>query len=108
MSITGKEEHDISLLTASTMTKNYRDTITTGTTIAHYFNRAIIDAILDQQDCTGIRMYYALDNDGRKQLVLTGVDSSGNDLYNGVLGDRSVCCPFNCSTANPLNTTHVA
>jgi hypothetical protein len=104
MSVTGNENHDISLSDAATMTKNYRDTITSGTTIAHCFGNGAIQDILDQTGCVGIRIYYAITNDGKKQLVITGVNSSGNDLYNGKLADRSMCCPADCSSANPLNS----
>ncbi len=104
MSFTGNEDHSISLSEAAQMTKNYRDTITSGTTIAHYFGKNAIEEILAQTGCVGIRIYYAITETGQKQLVITGVNSSENDLYNGKLADRSVCCPSKCSSANPLNS----
>src|SRR4051812_39537894 len=104
MSFTGNEEHSISLATASAMTKNYRDTVSANATIAHYFGKSELQSVLNQSDCVGLRMYYAIDANGKKQLVIVGVNSSENDLYNGLLLDRSMCCPENCSTANPLNT----
>ena len=84
------------------MTKNYRDTITAGQTIAHYFGKAAIEAILDQESCVGIRLYYGLD-EGVKQIIAVGVNANENDLYNGLLAERTIQCPQHCSAANPLN-----
>lgn len=104
MSLTGNEDHSISLQTASDWTANYRGTITNGETIAHYFGRTWLLDILAQEGCVGIRIYYALDAEGKKQLVLTGVNSDGDDLYNGILAERSKPCPDTCSSSNPLNS----
>lgn len=104
MSLTGNENHDISLTEAAHLTENYRNAAGTSATIAHYFGGAAIQAILEQEGCVGIRIYYGLKDDGEKQLVITGVNSAGNDLYNGLLAERSLNCPTNCSASNPLNS----
>ena len=103
MSFTGNENHDITLQEASAMTANYRNA-SPGAVLGHYFGNSAISAILAQTGCVGIRMYYAITNEGVKQLVLVGVDSNGNDLYNGLLADRSYNCPPDCGNSNPLNT----
>jgi hypothetical protein len=97
--------HSISLAVAATLTKNYRDSIPAGSTIALYFSKSAVQNILNQANCTGIRMYYAIDETGKKQLVLVGVNAAGNDLYQGLLADRALPCPPTCSASNPLNTT---
>jgi len=104
MTFTGNEPHDITLTEAANMTKNYRDTIPSGDTIAHYFGKKAIKDLLKQEHCVGMRIYYGLDDNGAKQLIITGVDASGNDLYNGQLAERSVKCPLHCGVANPLNS----
>ena len=104
MSFTGNENHDIPLETASEWTKNYRSANPSGVTIAHFFGKDAIEAILAQSTCVGIRIYYALDENGAKQLIIVGANASGNDLYEGLLAERSITCPTMCSTANPLNT----
>lgn len=104
MSFTGNEDHSITLQEASEWTANYRETISQGDTIAHFFGKTAINAILAQSNCVGIRIYYALDANGAKHLVITGVDSSENDLYNGLLAERSKQCPTNCSAPNSLNS----
>ena len=103
MTFTGNENHGISLTQASAMTKNYRDSASATTTIAFYFGKTAIQDILNQEGCVGIRIYKAIDENSEEQLVLTGVNSSGNDLYNGLLADRSLKCPAYCSASNPLN-----
>lgn len=104
MSFTGNENHDIPLSTASQWTKNYREASGSGATLAHFFGKAAIQAILNQPNCVGIRMYYALDPDGKKQLILVGTDAAENDLVNGLLAERSTACPPICSNSNPLNS----
>lgn len=87
------------------MTKRFRDTIASGDTIAHYFGKAAIAGILNQDGCVGIRLYYALNAESEEHLVAVGVNADGNDLYNGVLAERTYTCPEYCSASNPLNTT---
>lgn len=104
MPFTGNEDHDFPLQTAAAWTKNYRDSSTEGTTIAHFFGKEAIKAILNQADCVGIRIYYALDDAGKKQLIVVGVEANENDLYNGLLAERSFTCPPVCGVNNPLNS----
>lgn len=104
MAFTGNENHDISLADAAQLTENYRTTSPPASTLGHYFGRAAIEAILAQGDCVGIRIYYAKKNDGTKQLVITGVSADENDMYNGVLAEKSYPCPPRCSSLNPLNS----
>lgn len=103
MSFTGNEDHNIPLTTAADWTKNYRDA-NPGATKGHYFGKDILQTILAQSSCVGMRIYYASDDAGAKQLVIVGVDANENDLYNGVLGDRSIKCPPTCGINNPLNS----
>ena len=99
----GSEGSPISLALAATWTKNYRDN-NPGQTIAHFFGTDIIQQILSQGTCMGIRIYYAADDSGAKQLILVGADAHQNDMTDGILADYSMPCPAICSTANPLNS----
>ncbi len=49
-----------------------------------------------------IESHYALDENGKQQLIIVGVDSNENDLYEGVIAERSVICPPRCLTNSPL------
>ncbi|GAB2651447.1 hypothetical protein GCM10027036_00230 [Flavihumibacter cheonanensis] len=43
-----------------------------------FCGKDIIQKILNQPDCSGIRFYHALDENGNKTLVSVGIDSTGN------------------------------
>lgn len=103
MAFTGNEDHSIPLATASEWTKNYR-LANPNQINGHYFGKDAIQAILAQNNCVGIRIYYALNEAGVKQLIITGVDANENDLYNGLLAERSIQCPPTCGVSNPLNS----
>lgn len=96
MSFTGHENHDITLAEATAWTANYRKTVAASATKAHFFGKDAIQAILDQTDSVGIRIYYALDPEGRQQLIVVGVNAGENDLYQGLLAERSFPCPPAC------------
>lgn len=95
----------ISLATAKAWTANYRSK-NPDQVKAHFFGFEIIDKILMQNGCVGIRMYYAIDDNGGKQIVLVGVDSKGNDMTPSTLelnledpntiADISFPCPSFC------------
>lgn len=58
--------------------QNYRRMFAKDTT-SHLFGRGVIEKILRQKNCAGIRIHYCIDDSGKKQLVLSGVDHNGND-----------------------------
>lgn len=105
MNFTGKEDHSISLSEAAELTANYRETLSSNLEVkAEYFGKDALIALLDQNACVGVRIYYGLDTNGVKKLVLVGVDAEGNDLYEGALMERGQSCPPECSAENPLNS----
>jgi len=103
MAFTGHEDHDIPLDTAAAWTKNYRDA-NPGAIKGHFFGKDAITAILSQTNCVGARFYYALDDDGKKQLIVVGTQANQDDLFNGLLAERSIDCPPTCGVNNPLNS----
>lgn len=56
--IDGTEGDPIDLKIAATWTKNYR-IMNPNETISHFFGNQILQQILNQPDCLGIRIYYA-------------------------------------------------
>ncbi len=68
----------IELEKARKWNQNYRRMNTKDTT-SHLFGREVFEKILRQKDCQGIRIHYCIDDMGKKQLVLSGVDHNGND-----------------------------
>ena len=102
----GTEGSEIDLAQASTWTSNYRSRAEASPeeaiVKAHFYGREVFQRLLDQQGCMGIRIYYALDDNGQKQLVLVGADADGNDME-GMVFDHSSACPPNCSATGSLN-----
>ena len=89
----------IELEIAAVWTQNHREKHP-GEVISHYFGRHILEDILAQDGCVGIRFYHAYDHDGKKHLVICGVQEDGNDqgqnhaqplVYK--TGDQSLPCP---------------
>ncbi len=97
-------KHDGDLKTISGWTKNYRTSAPEGATLGYFFGRSVIEAILDQPGCEGIRIYNAIDSEGVKQLILTGVNEDGNDIYQGILAERPTKNPPYYVAPNPLNS----
>ena len=104
MTFTGNEGAVITLAEGSKMTADYRVTISNGDTIALAVGKNLVNSILGQTGCMGIRMYFALDKDENKQLVLVGVDANGDDMTAGVIVDKAFPCPTTCSQKNSLNS----
>jgi hypothetical protein len=104
----GSEGDPLDLATAKKWAANYRSTLEEpeSGTLAHYFGFEIIQQILSESDCVGIRIYYALDDNGEKKLILVGVDSNGDNLLptaggrladdGNILADFSFPCPNTC------------
>ena len=68
------------------------------------FTRVGLDRILAQDGCQGVRMYYALDEQGAMTLVLIGVDEFGNDMDEGDLAEKSFPCPPYCPMDSALDS----
>lgn len=103
MPIVDHDQH-ITLPEAAAMTQRFRQANPIGTIIGHMFSREIIDEILAQPGCEGIRIYNAIDDSNVMTLVVTGVDINKNDLFNGPLAEYTEKCPSICSPNNPLNS----
>jgi len=52
---------------------------------SYVIGRNIIDEILAQQGCVGIRFYNALNENGQKTLVYVGIDADGKDIVKKVI-----------------------
>lgn len=100
---TGKENHMISLVEASILTRTYREAVERGTIKGNFFGRKIFERILSQDGCVGIRSYFASYDDGSPTMVHVGVDDTGNDMIYGILGDGGFPCPPLCGQDNILN-----
>lgn len=103
----GSEGDPIDLATAKKWASNYKSTSQKPDEIlAHYFGFEIIQDILSQSSCVGIRIYYAIDESGEKKLILVGVNASGENMLpvtggrtsetGNIMADFSFPCPSYC------------
>lgn len=61
-----------------------------------------LNLILEQKGCIGVRIYNGYDADQNKvNLVLVGVDKTGEDVANGIILEELVICPPNCPPSSP-------
>jgi len=104
MSTTDQMGEFISLQEASEMTANYRATIQPGETTAAAVSNNIIRRIINQDNCTGLRMYFAVNSSGSRTLVIVGVDELGNDITDGLIANKMGNNPPIGSEDNPLNS----
>jgi hypothetical protein len=104
MPITTQEDQHISLNDAAAMTLKFRQSNPLGSVVAHLFAREVIDEILAQPGCEGIRIYHGIDAGNAPVLVVTGVDGNKDDMYQGTLAEHADKCPLVCSHMNPLNS----
>ena len=103
MAFNGKEGNPITLRTAKQWTKHYRKK-NPGAVKAHFYGCEQLQKLLDEPGCMGIRIYYAIDDDGNKKLVLVGAKSDENNILptdegkdgGGMLLDDSRDCPPFC------------
>lgn len=103
MAFDGTEGQQIDLTTAAKYTADYR-AANPGATKGHFFGKEIIEQILAQEDCQGIRIYYGVnDKEECQELVICGADDNEDDIL-GIVADVSVPCPDRCGKANTLNS----
>ena len=93
---TGEENHSITIAEAKNFVQNYRKDKDADAMKGGFFSRDIYERILDQEGCVGIDCYFAEKEGGRPTVVLVGVDSKGNDLVHGIVGQVIVPCPPFC------------
>ncbi len=103
MAFTGDEAEEFPIETAAKWTATYRSNNPNKTT-GHFFGYKIIQKILAQPNCVGIRCYHATDEEGKHQLIMVGTDSNENDLHTGIIAERARPCPPLCANNNPLNS----
>lgn len=110
-SFTGEEGERIDLTEATKLVTNWRRQNPGPEVIrAHFFGKKNVEDVLAQPSCVGIRIYYALDDSGKKQLVVVGADKDGNNIIpqgqtnlvttdEGIILDVSMPCPSFCPTS---------
>lgn len=110
MAFNGREGKPITLGIAKKWTKNYRDA-NPGKTKAIFYGKENLQALLDEPGAMGIRVYFAVDDNGGNRLVLvSAAEDESNILPNeegvgggGTILDDGKNCPPDCPPAgDPL------
>ena len=97
-------DHQIALQAAAQLTAEYRAKKSPDQPKGGFFGKAAIHAILNQENCIGLRFYFGANENGKRVLCLMGVDAVGKDMVNGILAEKSVWCPPWCGDFNRLNS----
>lgn len=85
----------ITLNEAKSMTHAFQNsTIGANQTFAGLVDKTNLLTLLNQEDCTGVRIYNALNDDGKITFVLVGVNSNNEDMTEYLL-DKIELCPIN-------------
>jgi hypothetical protein len=103
----GAEKHEVSLAEAKQYIQNYRKNLQSQKTKSPQiqggaFEKGAIEKILAQPGCAQLRIYYGQKEDGNPNLVLVGVDTSGNDMTKGIFMEKVAPCPPWCDKTSEL------
>lgn len=78
--------------------------------LAETFDRAAIDKLLSQPGCTGVRIYFGMNEELQVRAVIVGVNDKNEDILpadsgsiDGEIVEDGRLCPPNCSPNSPLN-----
>lgn len=95
----GNEGSVITLAQAEDFTQNYANTVSGSAVKGIMFGKNHIEDILAQEDCVGIRSYFAIvAAGGELTQVWVGVDANEDDLENGIVLETAIPCPPICSS----------
>lgn len=106
MPFNGTEGSAIDITTAADYTANYRLEYP-GSVQAIFMGKDILNAILAQEGCMGIRVYLGKTTAGSSdfEMVFVGADANENDMIvGGIVADTGKKCPPYCGNMNSLNS----
>jgi hypothetical protein len=98
----GAEKHETPLTDAKKFIQNHRKNPKAPNINGGSFHRGILDKILAQKECNGIRFYFAQTTEGASTLVAVGITAAGADLTNGTIAESIEPCPPYCDVASEL------
>lgn len=102
MAFNGTEGAPIDINEAAQLTSNWRNA-NPNQPIAHFIGKDNIEALLNQGDAMGIRIYYGLNDDGVMKPIFVAASSDENDMLELAI-NSTLPCPNRCSSANALNS----
>ena len=107
----------ISLQTAVTMTTRFRqerENILNSSyqnqnilPLCETFDRDVLDSVLGQEGCVGLRIYYGMMEGDQVHAIIVGVDENNEDMLPGVqefnIIEEGKRCPDDCPPPSALN-----
>ena len=103
MAFDGSEGGSITVQQGAQLTSKYRQKFPNYIK-GRFFGKDILEDILEQEGCMGIRMYFGWDQtNGKMELVLVGADADEDDMLD-LVADLSIPCPNICGSSNALNS----
>ena len=72
---------------------------------AELFDKQHVLDLLNQNNCTGLRVYYSMDETQNFHLLLVGVDTEGEDIIHSndpQILDEGIKCPPTCPVNSEL------
>ncbi|HMJ48488.1 MAG TPA: hypothetical protein VK498_14240, partial [Ferruginibacter sp.] len=69
------------------------------------FDADAVYAILDQEGCKSMRIYYGMNEDHKVHAIIVGVNEENEDMLPAepVILEESIRCPTNCPPSSSLN-----
>ena len=106
---TGQEVHAINLEEANAYIDAFRATAETDEPLGGAIRTEAVLKILSQEGAAGLRYYYGRNEEGKRVLVLLGIDGNGEDMWDGHLAERTflcppMCCPWVCDESELVAT----
>jgi hypothetical protein len=101
-----EKSHKITLAEAKEMCRGHRASEGKGKGYlrACAFGRPVLDEILSQPGCAGVRVYLGRNKEGETTLLAVGIDDSGADLVNGTIANDAWPCPPFCPDGDTLDS----
>jgi hypothetical protein len=93
----GPGRHEISREQAKAYLGAWQRGRAQGAVLGGYLDRDVLDKILAQPGCVGVRYYNARHPEGRDTIVLVGVDAQEQDLWDGTIAEELLPCPPHCA-----------
>ena len=98
----GAEKHETPLADAKKFVQNHRKNPKAPNINGGSFHRGIIDKILAQDGCDGVRIYHAQLDNGSTTFVVVGITASGKDMTSGSIAESVAPCPPFCDASSEL------
>ena len=75
------------------LTNVHQISVSSEAVLVHYFGKDVVEKIMKQPGCVGVRIYYGKHADGKSGFVIVGVDKNGRAMVPTVLASPSIICP---------------